>query len=224
MSCERFTDAELAEFKAAQRLAYEATAAIEAELYEGMTEKQATPIWNHESDRPCEPGLWAIEPHIGKGAIGVEREELTGVTDDGAYWLDLDSAKTNHAEDLVSVARRRLPGTAALQPPERKDPRRRQPVQSVQSARSSPQTRLGLEALHLGAQGPRSSAVAVDRGRTRIPVRDSAGFGRGGVVLVLGEGHELAAQRGDQVYRLRSFAVADHGLLPCSGLLDLVKH
>lgn len=50
----------------------------------------ATPIWNHESDRPCEPGLWAIEPHIGKGDIGVKFEELLVVTDDTAYWLDDD--------------------------------------------------------------------------------------------------------------------------------------
>lgn len=52
--------------------------------------RSATPIWNHESDRPCEPGLWAVEPHIGKGDIGVKWEELLVVTDDDAYWLDDD--------------------------------------------------------------------------------------------------------------------------------------
>ena len=50
----------------------------------------AAPVWNHESDRPCEPGLWAIEPHIGKGDIGVKWEELLVVTEDGAHWLDDD--------------------------------------------------------------------------------------------------------------------------------------
>ncbi|MEX0171997.1 aminopeptidase P family protein [Streptomyces sp. LMG1-1-1.1] len=41
MSEEHFTEQELAEFKAAQRLAYDAVAAVEAQLYEGITEKQA---------------------------------------------------------------------------------------------------------------------------------------------------------------------------------------
>src|SRR5581483_4367299 len=41
MSRDTFTTAELVEFRAAQRLAYDATAAVEAQLYEGITEKQA---------------------------------------------------------------------------------------------------------------------------------------------------------------------------------------
>jgi Xaa-Pro aminopeptidase len=53
-------------------------------------ESNATPIWNHDSDRPCEPGLWAVEPHIGKGDLGVKWEELLVVTEDGAHWLDDD--------------------------------------------------------------------------------------------------------------------------------------
>jgi len=48
------------------------------------------PIWNLESDRPCEPGLWSVEPHIGKGPIGAKWEELLVVTEDDAYWLDDD--------------------------------------------------------------------------------------------------------------------------------------
>jgi Xaa-Pro aminopeptidase len=52
--------------------------------------RHQTPIWNEGSDRPCEPGLWAVEPHIGKGDIGVKFEELLVVTDDSAYWLDDD--------------------------------------------------------------------------------------------------------------------------------------
>lgn len=50
----------------------------------------ATPIWNHECDRPCEPGLWAVEPHIGKGDIGAKWEELLVVTEETAFWLDDD--------------------------------------------------------------------------------------------------------------------------------------
>jgi Xaa-Pro aminopeptidase len=50
----------------------------------------APPVWNDDCDRPCEPGLWAVEPHIGKCDIGVKWEELLVVTDDDAYWLDDD--------------------------------------------------------------------------------------------------------------------------------------
>jgi Xaa-Pro aminopeptidase len=48
------------------------------------------PLWNDSASRPCEPGLWAVEPHIGKGNIGVKWEELLVVTEDSAYWLDDD--------------------------------------------------------------------------------------------------------------------------------------
>jgi Xaa-Pro aminopeptidase len=70
----------------------QAIAYLGAEVVESVVRPtdHATPIWNHESDRPCEPGLWAIEPHIGKGDIGVKWEELLVVTDDTAYWLDDD--------------------------------------------------------------------------------------------------------------------------------------
>ncbi|WP_234322319.1 hypothetical protein [Streptomyces sp. NRRL B-24720] len=27
-----------------------------------------TPLWNEGADEPCEPGLWAVEPRIAKGA------------------------------------------------------------------------------------------------------------------------------------------------------------
>jgi Xaa-Pro aminopeptidase len=51
-----------------------------------------SPFWN---DRPssahlAEPGLWAVEPHIGSGGIGVKWEELLVVTEHDAYWLDDD--------------------------------------------------------------------------------------------------------------------------------------
>ncbi|MEU0600895.1 M24 family metallopeptidase [Streptomyces sp. NPDC006393] len=49
-----------------------------------------TPLWGETSDQPCEPGLWAVEPHLGRGEIGAKWEELLVVTEDDAYWLDDD--------------------------------------------------------------------------------------------------------------------------------------
>jgi Xaa-Pro aminopeptidase len=48
------------------------------------------PIWNDRAlaDRPPAPGLWAVEPHIGRDGVGVKFEELLVVTEDDAYWLD----------------------------------------------------------------------------------------------------------------------------------------
>ena len=50
------------------------------------------PIWN--GGDPCNqkaaPGLYAVEPHIGKGPLGVKWEEVLVVTEDDAYWLDDD--------------------------------------------------------------------------------------------------------------------------------------
>jgi hypothetical protein len=48
------------------------------------------PIWNDRAlaDRPPTPGLWAVEPHIGRDGVGVKFEELLVVTEDDAYWLD----------------------------------------------------------------------------------------------------------------------------------------
>jgi hypothetical protein len=34
--------------------------------------------------------MWAVEHHLGLGAVGAKFEELLVVTDDGAYWLDDD--------------------------------------------------------------------------------------------------------------------------------------
>jgi Xaa-Pro aminopeptidase len=50
------------------------------------------PFWNDRetSDVPVEPGLWAVEPHLGSGPIGAKWEELLVVTRDDAYWLDDD--------------------------------------------------------------------------------------------------------------------------------------
>lgn len=43
------------------------------------------------SEAPAEPGLWAFEPHIGKGEVGAKWEELLVVEANGnAWWLDDD--------------------------------------------------------------------------------------------------------------------------------------
>jgi Xaa-Pro aminopeptidase len=47
------------------------------------------PTWNVDdvcSHRPA-PGLWAVEPHIARGPVGVKWEELLVITDADAYWL-----------------------------------------------------------------------------------------------------------------------------------------
>ena len=48
------------------------------------------PVWNDSafSDYAAAPGLWAVEPHIGRDGVGVKFEELLVVTEDDAYWLD----------------------------------------------------------------------------------------------------------------------------------------
>jgi Xaa-Pro aminopeptidase len=51
-----------------------------------------SPLWNDRppSRRPPDPGIWAVEPHIGFRGIGVKWEELLVITDTDAYWLDDD--------------------------------------------------------------------------------------------------------------------------------------
>jgi Xaa-Pro aminopeptidase len=75
-----------------QNFSPQAIAYLSGHVFESLLRpaKNATPIWNESSDTPCEPGLWAIEPHIGKGDIGVKFEEMMVVTEDDAYWLDDD--------------------------------------------------------------------------------------------------------------------------------------
>lgn len=51
------------------------------------------PLWadGEISRHPATPGLWAVEPHIGFGDVGVKFEEILVVTGSGsAYWLDDD--------------------------------------------------------------------------------------------------------------------------------------
>ncbi|MDB4972351.1 MAG: Xaa-Pro aminopeptidase [Myxococcaceae bacterium] len=51
-----------------------------------------SPFWNDQasSRHTAEPGLWAVEPHLGFRGVGVKWEELLVVTKDDAYWLDDD--------------------------------------------------------------------------------------------------------------------------------------
>jgi Xaa-Pro aminopeptidase len=53
----------------------------------------AGPVWNGSDacDHPIGTGLWAVEPHLGKDAVGVKWEEILVVPEEGeAYWLDDD--------------------------------------------------------------------------------------------------------------------------------------
>lgn len=49
-----------------------------------------SPNWNHtrSSDHPPTPGLWAVEPHLGKDGVGAKFEEILVVTESEAKWLD----------------------------------------------------------------------------------------------------------------------------------------
>lgn len=49
-----------------------------------------SPTWNDRppSDHRPAPGLWAVEPHLARGDLGVKWEELLVVEDHDAYWLD----------------------------------------------------------------------------------------------------------------------------------------
>lgn len=40
------------------------------------------------SEERLEPGLWAFEPHIARGGVGIKWEEQLVVDEDRAYWLD----------------------------------------------------------------------------------------------------------------------------------------
>ncbi len=54
--------------------------------------RNLTPFWNASrlADVRVEPGLWAVEPHVGRKGLGAKWEELLVVTDATAYWLDED--------------------------------------------------------------------------------------------------------------------------------------
>ena len=49
-----------------------------------------SPNWNHTrtSDHPPTPGLWAVEPHVGKDGVGAKFEDILVITETEAFWLD----------------------------------------------------------------------------------------------------------------------------------------
>jgi len=51
-----------------------------------------SPTWNDRptSDHRPAPGLWAVEPHLARGEVGVKWEELLVIEGGDAYWLDED--------------------------------------------------------------------------------------------------------------------------------------
>jgi hypothetical protein len=57
-----------------------------------MHDHTCFPVWNDSdfADFVPTPGLWAVEPHIGKGSVGAKWEEILVVTDSDAYWIDDD--------------------------------------------------------------------------------------------------------------------------------------
>lgn len=50
------------------------------------------PVWNDTDGCafPPTPGLWAVEPHIGRNGVGAKWEEILVVTQSDAFWLDDD--------------------------------------------------------------------------------------------------------------------------------------
>lgn len=62
-------------------------------LAEARGDRGEHPLWNDSkpSEHRPEPGLWAVEPHLGYGDVGVKFEELLVVDEYGtARWLDDD--------------------------------------------------------------------------------------------------------------------------------------
>lgn len=61
----------------------------------GFGNHSVVPYWNTFSNHRADVGFWAVEPHIGKGDIGVKWEEILVVTNSSAYWLDEDLPHVN---------------------------------------------------------------------------------------------------------------------------------
>jgi len=47
-----------------------------------------TALWHADARVSADPGLWALEPHIGAEEFGVKWEEILVITDNNAYYLD----------------------------------------------------------------------------------------------------------------------------------------
>lgn len=66
-----------------------------------------SPLWNDAkpSAHPADPGIWAVEPHIGFRGVGVKWEELLVVTETDAYFLDDDLPHVKRFERLRAARR-----------------------------------------------------------------------------------------------------------------------
>lgn len=70
-----------------------------------------SPLWSpyRFSDHPPQPGLWAVEPHLGFRGTGAKFEEILVVTDSkdpeqSAFWLDDDLPHVRRwAEERVAA-------------------------------------------------------------------------------------------------------------------------
>ncbi|MDP9183782.1 MAG: M24 family metallopeptidase [Actinomycetota bacterium] len=73
-----------------ERMASDFDPALIGWFIEGIMAGSPPPVWNAKlaSDHPPAPGLWAVEPHLARGDMGVKWEELLVVTDTDAFWLD----------------------------------------------------------------------------------------------------------------------------------------
>lgn len=71
-----------------------ATAFFRDLLHASKEEPGASPFWNEHGgaigESRVSPGVWAVEPHIGRGGLGAKWEEMLVVTENDAYWLDDD--------------------------------------------------------------------------------------------------------------------------------------
>lgn len=57
-----------------------------------------SPNWNDKESSAHAPwdGLWAVEPHVGVGAVGAKWEELLVIQDGAVFWLDDDTPHTRY--------------------------------------------------------------------------------------------------------------------------------
>jgi Xaa-Pro aminopeptidase len=71
-------------------LGFGITSAIDVlggELWSRLSRRERSPLWAREN-RPLEPGIWAIEPHLGGVDFGAKFEEILVVETHRAFWLD----------------------------------------------------------------------------------------------------------------------------------------
>lgn len=68
--------------------------------------RRMTPNWNHTNVcKDVAPlGLWAVEPHLACGNVGVKFEEILIIDDNGARWLDDDLPHHRRWEEFDTAA------------------------------------------------------------------------------------------------------------------------